>query len=613
MDEMILQEVRRDVFEHPKSTIDLDYLISIKRQVQELADDTNDQLKKNVYQNYSLFIESSREISTLKDEMRQLNNLLEQQQNSMNKLLDQLNKSPIVKSSTDRPKVDPFRLDIGEDTTEMEAEMFPSWLVKAPEDFDVLIAQRNLREAVDLTRRVRGHFEEYPKCCDNQERASIKSKLDARIQELISAISSELQPTTDRTIQGGPRSSISAIKLLRELNLSSRAVKLYLDQRSSVLKFVLSQHKAESITTLQFLRQLCSIFFHNIVETCNEYKQAFSLNDCVNKAIEESVERLNIVVNQQGTDQTLLFDLVKPIYTSTHLPLDSSSPTNSGGNDISAHILSGHQVHDDRLAVENNSLINPSRMRNRAVFNNLSFYASLTYWIISEFDNFLLLFKHHVFNTTPQLSVSIIAESIYHLRAQCTKVTMYCEIDMSTFVERKLEHEIRQLVGESEKKLIEMTHKLNKDEKWQAQQFQNKAQLTRFLEEMNDVELKTMKSYIFEELKLRFTACKTSFARYYLITVTDLAKLVSSINKDYIDTVLTRTFELEMQHVIEALGAASKQRSQVRFIMGNSNFLLDKVIVVADEQYKRITGFSCRKLCELRAKYAPKVKSVANM
>lgn len=521
MEDMILEEVRRDVFERPKPTIDLDYLYSVKRQVQEFADETNSQLKKNVYQNYSLFIESSREISTLKEEMRQLNHLLEQQQTSMNKLLDQLNKTPIIQPALERPKIDPFRLELNEDTSEVEAEMLPSWFTKSPEDFDVLIAQRNLREAVELSQKVKSHFEQYPKCCENQ--SDLKAKIETRQQELVNAICSELQPATDRSVQGGPRSSITSIQLLRELNLSARAVKLYLDQRSSVLRFILSQQKIETTTTLQFIKQICSIFFHNTIETCNEFKQAFELEKYVNKAIDESVEKLGIEIDRKETDKTLLFDLIRPIYYSLHPALDSSSPNASNGNDISSHILSHHA----QKIVENSLVPNRS---SRNVFYYLSTYASLTYWTIQEFENFTSLFKRHVFNNS-QLSVSMIAESIYHLRSKCSKTTSHCGVNMTQFVEKKLENEIRQIIEDSGRKLIETITKLDSEEQWQPQQFHNKAQLTRFFEEMNDVNLNTMPSYIFEELKLHFTACKTSFARYFLITLNDLAKVSKSIYK----------------------------------------------------------------------------------
>lgn len=87
---------------------------------------------------------------------------------------------------------------------------------------------------------------------------------------------------------------------------------------------------------------------------------------------------------------------------------------------------------------------------------------------------------------------------------------------------------------------------------------------------------------------------------------------MSQSNKDHVDSVLAKAFELEMESVVDTL---KKERvaSKVRLIMGNSNFLLDKVILVADAQYASTTGLKCQKLIDLRAKYQAKVKSVANM
>ena len=591
--DVTLDEVRRDVFEHPKPTIDLDYLYSVKRDIQRHADHTNSQLKKNVYQNYSLFIESSREISALKEEMRQLNILLEQQQTSMNHLLDQLNKTPIIQPTVEKPEP---RNDIFGNLNETgsndddQNEMLPEWFAKSPEDFDVHIAQRNLKEAVDLVKKIREHFVEYPKCCDNDQ-TGLKSKIDNRVQELINVISSELQPVTDKSIQGGPRSSIGSIQLLRELNLSSRAVKLYLDLRSSVLRFVLEQQNVESSTPPQLIKQICSIFFHNSIETCNEFKQAFEIEKHVNKAIDECDYLSDTKFNLSSRSRQPLFGSVKKIYQSEH-PKFENRATPSNGNDLSSQILSPHTV-----KVSEETLMQSQALSGYKTFNYLSTYASLTYWITLEFENFLLMYREHVFNSQAPLSLSIIAESVYYLRCRCSKMASYCEIDLSRMIERQLINDIRRVIEDSGRKLIETIKKLDIEEKWQPQQFQNKAEKTRFLEEMNDVDLTTMPKYV-PDFKLPFTASKTAFARCYLITVNDLAKLATPLSKNHVDTVLARAFEIQMKSVMDELNK-SKVESKNRFIMSNRNFLY-KVIVVACEKYSSITGQKCLDLEKLK-------------
>lgn len=519
MEEIILDEVRNDVLERPKPSLDLDYLHAIKKQVQEFADQTNAQLKRNVYQNYSLFIESSREISTIKTEMRHLNTLLEQQQSSINKLMEQLNKSSLIHPNLDKLRSDPFRLELNDDKSEVEAEMLPAWFTKSPEDFDVLIAQRNLREAVDLAQKVRSHFEQYPKCCESNQ-LDLKAKIEIRMNELIAAICSELKPSTDRSVQGGPRSCIMSIQLLRDLNLCSKAVKLYLDQRSSLLSFVLWQQKAELATTLQYIKQICSIFFHSIIETCNEFKKAFDLDKHIEAALDECSVRFESKNNKDAgqADQLLLFDLVRPIYTSQGSSDGRNSPTSA----LSGHDASNILVNQtsDKANEHSNSILRPTRN----AFNNLATYASLTYWTIEEFENFVQFFRSHVFDNT-QLSSSIVAESVYIFRNQCSKLSICCNMDLSENVDTQLAVEIGQIIDNCERKLIDTIKKLDNEEQWEPKQFQNNAQLARFLDEMKDVELKTLASYVYDDYKLHFTSSKTSFARYYLITLGDLAKV----------------------------------------------------------------------------------------
>lgn len=598
----ILEEVRQDVFENPKPTIDLDYLYAVKKEIEKYAEDTNSQLKQNVYQNYSLFIESSREIATLKEEMRQLNTLLEQQQTSMGKLLDQLTKSPIIQPTVERtaPQNDIFgNLNNIEANDDDQSEILPPWFVKSPEDFDVLIAQRNLREAVELVKRIREHCVEYPKCCDNKH-TDLKSKIESRVQELINVISSELQPVTDRSVQGGPRSSISSIKLLRELDLSSRAVKLYLDLRTSVLRFILDQQNQDTNATLQSIKQICKIFFHNMVETCNEYEQAFELEKYVTKALNECEH----IPDLDTSNKQSSYNLISSIYENEHPKFDLKAMV-SNNNDISSQILNSHS-----MKVTESTLFQSRVTGGCRTFYYISTYASLIYWITLEMENFIKIFHRHLFNSFNPLSPSMIAESIYYLRTQCKQSTM--PIDMSQMVELELKDDIRRVIEGSGRELLKSIRELDSKEIWRPQEFQNKAEKTRFFEEMNDVDLTTMSKYSVNDFTLKFTASKTAFARLFLITVNDLAKLATPLSKDHVDSVLARSFETQMKSVIEALSKA-KQASAMRFILANSNFLLDKVILVAGEKYTKITNQKCLKLAELRPKYKAEAEFIAKL
>lgn len=63
-----------------------DELRQQRAKIQELANNTSAQLKRNVYQNYTQFIETAKEISHLESEMYQLSQLLSEQRSLLSTL-----------------------------------------------------------------------------------------------------------------------------------------------------------------------------------------------------------------------------------------------------------------------------------------------------------------------------------------------------------------------------------------------------------------------------------------------------------------------------------------------------------------------------------------------
>ena len=63
-------------------------VVQKRKVIQSLADDTNNQLKKNVYQNYSQFIETAKEISHLESDMYRLSHMITEQRKLLTGLLE---------------------------------------------------------------------------------------------------------------------------------------------------------------------------------------------------------------------------------------------------------------------------------------------------------------------------------------------------------------------------------------------------------------------------------------------------------------------------------------------------------------------------------------------
>lgn len=133
----------------------------------------------------------------------------------------------------------------------------PDWILDLPEDLDVWIAQRNFLEAVNYYESFQEFFEEQQQMstnlkdvkyvhnhhlwnlciCLSLNNLNFRSKVEARIKQLIENLVSDLQiMTPEKILQGGPRSIRKSVDLLVRLGRESQATRLFLQHRSAYIK-----------------------------------------------------------------------------------------------------------------------------------------------------------------------------------------------------------------------------------------------------------------------------------------------------------------------------------------------------------------------------------------
>lgn len=479
-----MEELQKEIFDQPKPSMDLEWLLDNKRKLQELHDQTNAQLKNNIQQNYSLFIGLSKEIQSLKMEMYQLNNLFQQQQADMSQLLEIsiTDDSGLATNekfeAADQAKLRQDELATVQREFAVEFEKFDGM----SEKFDVLIGKRDFEEAVNLALKVTDQYLIVQRRLEPSILSDLKLEIDKNIQDLVDAISSELQPSIDRTMRDGPR-SISAIRSLSKLNKSSLAARLFLNQRSAFLDLVIKQQKVDTLRTFQYIKRISSIFINTVIDTCKEFRRGFQLDDIVGEFLDNTT-----------TSNTLLISNPYP---------DTDGYTQSSFNNLTQ-------------PVDSNG-IEPSYDHRRPTF------ACMASWTSYEFEHFLTTFKKHVFGSN--LSLSFIAECVHNIRIQCPKLRDAAGVDLTFFFDHHLQNDIERVTNENHKKLIDSIKNQPTDELWKPQKFDKPSEINTFLVQMNDLGLKNMRTYIDKDLKLSLTEATVSFAKSFLTTVKDLAKV----------------------------------------------------------------------------------------
>lgn len=163
----------------------------------------------------------------------------------------------------------------------------PEWLAELPDDLEVLIAQREFEQAVDIVRR----GTEF--CSAHSDSALVreaKIRLDVKTKHLIEVLTEELR--TDKSVQGGPRAARRAVQLLVKLGRSTKACDLFLQHRGAILNASLKSVKMETATVSYVQRQAVT-FFTNVLETSHEFRKAFGNADDSSSKISSLLVWLN--------------------------------------------------------------------------------------------------------------------------------------------------------------------------------------------------------------------------------------------------------------------------------------------------------------------------------
>ena len=107
----------------------------------------------------------------------------------------------------------------------------PEWVIEAPEEIDVLLAQREFVEAQKLLLKAERVIRQ------ESAQSDINRQLNEKRKNLIEILSNELCPAADRSLRAGARGQRLPAKLLIELGQERKAAKLFLKSRSEAQRY----------------------------------------------------------------------------------------------------------------------------------------------------------------------------------------------------------------------------------------------------------------------------------------------------------------------------------------------------------------------------------------
>ncbi|CAL1296570.1 unnamed protein product [Larinioides sclopetarius] len=231
----------------------------------------------------------------------------------------------------------------------------------------------------------------------------------------------------------------------------------------------------------------------------------------------------------------------------------------------------------------------------RKAFANNACASSYIIWAKLQLEQFVQIFSKHVF--TPQVSASTATECIACVRQQCDRLPEV-GVDLSFVLNELLASHVERLVTEMRDKLLEAIKLRANDDKWRPQNLQNSANSKKLLDDLREMGIDSAESYLYDECWLSLTTNTTAFAKMYLNFLEDLLKLYTPIVHMLINDALTITFQTNLFHVKNAF-QKTNDSSERQFVSKNATFLLD-VLKIVDDRYFNKLGRPCTITADLR-------------
>ncbi|GLH13582.1 Exocyst complex component 8 [Gryllus bimaculatus] len=236
----------------------------------------------------------------------------------------------------------------------------------------------------------------------------------------------------------------------------------------------------------------------------------------------------------------------------------------------------------------------------RAFPNSPSCASAFVGWAGSELTHLTSHLIKQVF--MPQSSISTLAECVTCVRDQCDQL---CElgIDLRYQLDGQLRTPLIRALRDSREKLVDAVKLRGAEDKWHPLNLQNKAGLTKFIQEMSDIGIASIHTYVTGECWINLTSNTVAFCKLYLALVEDCLCLATAELLYTIDEVLGDVFHAQLKHV-EASLKNDKLRSESKFIQKNAVFLLDTLLTIVEHCYEEKLGHKCTRLSSLQEEYA---------
>uniref|UniRef100_A0AAV2K9R5 Exocyst component Exo84 C-terminal domain-containing protein n=1 Tax=Knipowitschia caucasica TaxID=637954 RepID=A0AAV2K9R5_KNICA len=567
-----------------------------RQKIQNLADETAQNLKKNVYKNYRQFIETAKEISYLESEMYQLSHILTEQKSIMESitqalmsadkdetskemqaafpketeelkqrtLTSLLEKSFAVVNVKDNPPMkDMFKILMFPDSRIFQAEnskIKKEWLEILDETKKNKVSKdKHTKEEVVPTSPVRAEVSTNPFDVEDEEQADSQDDVNLNMEWI-----QELPEDLDVCI--AQRDFEGAVDLLDKLNE-------YLKDQPVTPKVKDLRSKVE-----ERVRQLTEVLVF-------ELSPDRSLRGGP-KATRRAVSQLIRLGQSTKACELFLRNRAAAVQTAIRqLRIEGAT------------LLYIHKL----CNIFFTSLLETAKEFEMDFAGNTGCYSAFVVWSGSAMKMFVNAFSKQVFDSKESLSTA--AECVKVAKEHCQQLTEI-GLDLTFTLQSLLVKDIRAALQSYKDIIIEATKHRNSEEMWRKMNLMTPEALAKLKEEMRSCGISTFDQYTGEDCWVNLSYTIVAFTKQTMNFLEEGLKLYFPELHMVLLESLREIILVAVQHVDYSL-RCEQDAEKKAFIVQNATFLHDMVLPVVELRFEESVGKPAKQLQDLRKSSRP--------
>uniref|UniRef100_A0A0P4WL32 Exocyst component Exo84 C-terminal domain-containing protein n=1 Tax=Scylla olivacea TaxID=85551 RepID=A0A0P4WL32_SCYOL len=243
------------------------------------------------------------------------------------------------------------------------------------------------------------------------------------------------------------------------------------------------------------------------------------------------------------------------------------------------------------------NLLETAREFTKAFFSNPSCTSAFVVWAHGEVNNFASMFSRHVFTT--QSALTTVAECVRRADRHCQQLADI-GLDLTFALHILLLRDVEKWICDGRDKLVEAVKLRGQEDTWKTLKYENKEQLNKFIEDMNDIGIASIEKYVMDDLCVGLTDNTVQFSRAFLSYLEDMLRLFWPETERLINESLTAIFSAQLRHCQVSL-TEPLFKNEVPAIRRNSAFLLDVILTLGEHRYAEEVGHTHPSLPSLHA------------